>query len=212
MAKRKKKDNTDAFGFDLYEMSMKDLKTYVKKKAQSANRQLRRIEDAGIYSWAYARTMKEMASRKRFRYGFDSREKLIKELRLIEAFSSHESSKIKNLRSIQVKAYKKLRERLLKDKDIDIADLDYFDQNTFYRFLNSREGKDLIDKYGSDDVVEDIVQQMSERKLRLEDIVLDYKDFLSSELPFDVLVKIKRARTPEIASNILKMYKDSFLD
>lgn len=212
MARKKKQDYSDVFGFDLYEMSMKDLKAYVKKRAENTNRQLRRIEDAGIYSWAYARTMKELGGRKRFRYGFDTREKLIKELRLIEAFSSHESSKIKNLRKIQNRAYEKLRSRILKEKGIDIADIKHFDQNTFYRFLNSKEGKDLLSQYGSGDVIDDIVTQMYERKIKLDDVVEDYKDFLSQDLPFDVLTKIKRARTPEVAKKILEMYKDSFLD
>lgn len=209
MARKKssQKKDIDYFGFDIYEMSFPDLKKYVKKKSESANKQLLRIEQAGIYSWAYGRTMREMGEgRKRFRYGYKTREQLIGELRLIEAFNAQESSKVSNLRHVQTKAYQKLRERILKEKKIDIADIKDFDQNTFYKFLNSRQGKDMLAKYTSDDVVDDIIEQMYERKVKLEDVVKDYKDFLTSEIPFNILKDIVRARTPERANELLERY------
>lgn len=193
--KRRLKLNYDKiFSVNPYEISIRDLKKNLEVKVRRANQRMREIERAGNYSYAYNVAMRELdrEGRRRFSYAGKEREELIKRLYQVEAFLSHETSKVRNLRKIQERAFESLSREVEKRTDIDITELN-LNRNDFYKFLNSREGKDLIGEYGSQQVIDDIARAMKDRTIKLEDVLKDYKEFMGTHLPLEA-VSYRRER------------------
>lgn len=191
--KRKLRLNYDnVFAINPYEISIRDLKKNLELKVRRANQRMREIEKAGNYSYAYQAAMRELdrQGRRRFSYAGKEREELIKKLYLVEAFLSHETSKVRELRKIQERAYETLSEKVKERTKIDLKKLN-LNRNDFYRFLNSKEGKDLLNEYGSTQVIDDIANALQDKKIKLEDVIEQYKEFMGTHLPIEA-VEYKR--------------------
>lgn len=192
MARKVKIDYEKVFSINPYEMSIGDLKKNLEKKVRRANERMRAIEKAGNYSYAYQAAMRELdrQGRRRFSYAGNNREDLVKKLYQVEAFLSHETSKIRELRRIQERAYETLAEKARKRTGIDLRELN-LNRNDFYRFLNSTEGKDFIKEYGSKQVIDDIATALTDKTLKLEKVIDQYREFMGTHLPLEA-VEYKR--------------------
>lgn len=196
MATRKTKiDYEKVFSINPYEMSISDLKKNLERKVRRANERMRQIEKVGIYSYAYQASMRELdrQGRRRFSYAGTEREDLVRKLYQVEAFLSHETSRVKELRKIQERSYETLSAKVQKRTDIDLRELN-LNRNDFFRFLNSQEGKDFIKEYGSAQVIDDIATALQDRKLKLEDVIEQYKEFMGTHLPLEAVEYKRRGR------------------
>lgn len=174
-----------------YKLGVEALKSYVKKKSRLANDRLLRIEKSGLHSYAYKSSMRtlNLEGRRRFRYGFESYYDLILEAKRIDRFLANPDSLVSQVRSRQKQAWGKLRLRYMK-KGIDISEIG-LDLSSFYNFLNSTEGKQLVKDYGSDDVVDDIIINIAKNDVKIDQVIEEFKEFQKHEISFEAL-ELKR--------------------
>lgn len=203
MARKKKQVvNTDVFGFNIKDFGEEQQREYLKRIAARANKRLQRIRYADIYSYAAERARKDLAVRGRKTFSSAktlSPDQVLDEIMLIEAFLSHQTSLVSNVKKIRAKAFDKLSNRMKELYGTDISVIE--DKTKFYRFLNSQEFKDIAKMVPSDQIIDDIAESMRDDKLTLEQIIDSYKEFSGKTRS---LKEVKKARRNMIKSGSSK--------
>lgn len=193
MARRKNDINEDDyFGFNPRELSLEMQKQYLKKIVMRANKRMQRLANADVYSYAYYRAERELArvGRTRFSYNVKNPADVINEIYLVEAFLSHDSSYVRNVRELQQKAFNTLALKLRKQGGVRLDEIK-LNRNQFYKFLNSQQFKDMANKYGSDWIIEDMARALENDTRTLNDVIEEYKQFMKEDLPLEA-VSLKR--------------------
>lgn len=186
--RKTKIDYNKVFSVNPYEISTPDLKKMVERKVRIANKRLLRIERSGYYSYAYNRAMKELQAvgRRRFSYAGKEHGELIKKLYQVEAFLEHQTSTVTQIKKLQERAYDKIANAVKSRTGIDMKQLN-LNRNEFYAFLNSKEGKDMVGDYGSEQIQDDIAMALKDRSLKLSDVLEQYKEFMGTHLPLEAV-------------------------
>lgn len=204
MARRKRKAVSNpqvAEALNLSDLNIESQKSILRKFAKRANQRLVRLEKAGVKQYAYSNAMEYLldSGKRRFSESIGTIGKMTgfqrkTELSAIMEFLGAKTSTVSGFKSIL-----KSNAKRLADKGIDI------DNEDFFEFLKSDEYKSAKSKLGSEQVMENVDQALSQG-ISLDSIIEDFRLYNSGAMTFQDLQKVESTGA-YIEGNKRKNYK-----
>ena len=189
MARRKRKPIAKpqiAEGIHLSDLNVESQKSLLRTFAKRANQRLVRLEKAGLNQYAYSNAMAYLldSGKRRFSESIGTIGKMTDFQRKTELSAIMEFLGAKTSTVGGFKAILKSNAKRLADKGIDI------DNDDFFEFLKSDEYKSAKSKLGSEQVMENVDQALSQG-VSLDSIIEDFKMYNSGAMTFQDLQKVE---------------------
>lgn len=204
MAKSKRKAQSIpqvAEGIHLSDLNIESQKSLLRKYAKRANQRLVRLEKAGLNHYAYSNAMAYLrdSGKRRFSESIGTIGKMTNFQRKTELSAIMEFLGAKTSTVGGYKAILKSNAKRLADKGINI------DNEDFFTFLRSDEYKSAKSKLGSEQVMENVDQALSQG-IGLDSIIEDFRLYNSGAMTFQDLQKVESTGA-YIAGNKRKNYQ-----
>lgn len=177
------------------DLSLEQIKRELPKVAAAANSRLAKLEKVHARDqWEYGRVKEFFASqgreKNRFLKGIKRSDASIRqEWDTMIAFLSSPETTLEGYRIAE------LQRRFDKSKnkmDVEVTEDNYKD---LYRFLTSNiYKKNLRQQLASDQIIDDFISKLNDRRIEFEDILDEYKDFLDGYITEEELFAKKRTK------------------
>lgn len=168
---RRQRRKLENFNPEIYDPDQ--LRQVVAGLAKSVNSRLYRLEESGLYSWAYDNVKDYLKANKRNYFTSAtsklSDEEIIQEANAMKDFINSRTSTVRGIKNYRDKTIKSFAKR-----GVNIT---HGNAASFFDFLNSNAYQTLIKTISSDTVIEDFAQALEEG-YGVDYVLQQYKDFL----------------------------------